>query len=126
MFCCNGILFNHESPRRGEIFVTRKITMAVANIKLGKQVRPAPEPMAAVSPQVSRTSPSDLAASVRTMRGTRILQPLKCAWDETAIRTASAWASVQTQAWYQSSLECQHEPSTSMPEQSPHDALAND
>ena len=38
MFCCNGILFNHESPRRGEIFVTRKITMAVANIKLGKQV----------------------------------------------------------------------------------------
>jgi len=37
MFCCNGILFNHESPRRGEIFVTRKITMAVANIKLGKQ-----------------------------------------------------------------------------------------
>ena len=39
MFCCNGILFNHESPRRGEIFVTRKITMAVANIKLRKQVR---------------------------------------------------------------------------------------
>lgn len=39
MFCCNGILFNHESPRRGEIFVTRKITMAVGNIKLGKQVR---------------------------------------------------------------------------------------
>ena len=38
MFCCNGILFNHESPRRGEIFVTRKITMAAANIKLGKQV----------------------------------------------------------------------------------------
>ena len=38
MFCCNGILFNHESPRRGEIFVTRKITMAVAKIKLGEQV----------------------------------------------------------------------------------------
>ena len=35
---CSGILFNHESPRRGEIFVTRKITMAVANIKHGKQV----------------------------------------------------------------------------------------
>lgn len=33
----NGILFNHESPRRGETFVTRKITRAVANIKLGKQ-----------------------------------------------------------------------------------------
>ena len=39
MYACNGILFNHESPRRGEIFVTRKITKAVANIKLGKQVR---------------------------------------------------------------------------------------
>ena len=37
MFACNGILFNHESPRRGETFVTRKITMAVAAIKLGKQ-----------------------------------------------------------------------------------------
>ena len=37
MFACNGILFNHESPRRGETFVTRKITRAVASIKLGKQ-----------------------------------------------------------------------------------------
>lgn len=37
MYACNGILFNHESPRRGEIFVTRKITMAVARIKLGLQ-----------------------------------------------------------------------------------------
>lgn len=37
MFACNGILFNHESPRRGETFVTRKITMAVARIVLGKQ-----------------------------------------------------------------------------------------
>ncbi len=37
MFACNGILFNHESPRRGETFVTRKITMALANIKLGLQ-----------------------------------------------------------------------------------------
>jgi GDPmannose 4,6-dehydratase len=37
MFACNGILFNHESPRRGENFVTRKITMAVARIKLGMQ-----------------------------------------------------------------------------------------
>ena len=32
----NGILFNHESPRRGETFVTRKITMAIAQIKAGK------------------------------------------------------------------------------------------
>ena len=37
MFAVNGILFNHESPRRGETFVTRKITMAVANIVAGKQ-----------------------------------------------------------------------------------------
>jgi GDPmannose 4,6-dehydratase len=37
IFACNGILFNHESPRRGETFVTRKITMAAAKIKLGKQ-----------------------------------------------------------------------------------------
>jgi GDPmannose 4,6-dehydratase len=37
MFACNGILFNHESPRRGEIFVTRKITMALANIIAKKQ-----------------------------------------------------------------------------------------
>ena len=35
MFCCNGILFNHESPRRGENFVTRKITRTVAKISLG-------------------------------------------------------------------------------------------
>jgi GDPmannose 4,6-dehydratase len=37
MFACNGILFNHESPVRGETFVTRKITRAVARIKLGMQ-----------------------------------------------------------------------------------------
>ena len=37
MFACNGILFNHESPRRGETFVTRKITRAVCRIKLGLQ-----------------------------------------------------------------------------------------
>lgn len=39
LFACNGILFNHESPRRGETFVTRKITRAVAAIKEGKQER---------------------------------------------------------------------------------------
>jgi len=37
MFACNGILFNHESPRRGETFVTKKITRAVAHIVAGKQ-----------------------------------------------------------------------------------------
>jgi len=37
LFACNGILFNHESPRRGETFVTRKITRGLARIKLGKE-----------------------------------------------------------------------------------------
>ena len=37
MFACNGILFNHESPRRGKTFVTKKTTRALARIKLGKQ-----------------------------------------------------------------------------------------
>jgi GDPmannose 4,6-dehydratase len=37
MFCCNGILFNHESPRRGETFVSRKITRAATRIKEGLQ-----------------------------------------------------------------------------------------
>ena len=37
LWACNGILFNHESPRRGETFVTRKITMALANILAGRQ-----------------------------------------------------------------------------------------
>jgi GDPmannose 4,6-dehydratase len=39
MYACNGILFNHESPLRGETFVTRKITRALARIKLGLQER---------------------------------------------------------------------------------------
>jgi len=39
LFACNGILFNHESPRRGETFVTRKITRAIADIMSGKQDR---------------------------------------------------------------------------------------
>jgi GDPmannose 4,6-dehydratase len=37
MYACNGILFNHESPRRGRTFVTRKISRAVADISVGKQ-----------------------------------------------------------------------------------------
>jgi len=37
MFACNGILFNHESPRRGETFVTRKITRGIARIIAGKE-----------------------------------------------------------------------------------------
>ncbi|HEX9760758.1 MAG TPA: GDP-mannose 4,6-dehydratase [Candidatus Acidoferrales bacterium] len=37
LYACNGVLFNHESPRRGETFVTRKVTRAVARIRAGKQ-----------------------------------------------------------------------------------------
>lgn len=37
MFACNGILFNHESPIRGETFVTRKITRGIAKIQYGLQ-----------------------------------------------------------------------------------------
>jgi len=37
LFACNGILFNHESPRRGETFVTRKITRGLASIKAGRE-----------------------------------------------------------------------------------------
>ena len=37
IFACNGIMFNHESPRRGETFLTRKVTKAIANILLGRQ-----------------------------------------------------------------------------------------
>jgi len=37
LFASNGVLFNHESPRRGETFVTRKITRAIANIRAGRQ-----------------------------------------------------------------------------------------
>ena len=39
LYCCSGILFNHESERRGETFVTRKITLAAARIKQGKQAK---------------------------------------------------------------------------------------
>jgi GDPmannose 4,6-dehydratase len=39
MFCCSGILFNHESPRRGMEFVSRKVTHAAAKIKLGRQTK---------------------------------------------------------------------------------------
>jgi len=40
MFACSGILFNHESPRRGETFVTRKITKTLAEIRNGKRILP--------------------------------------------------------------------------------------
>ena len=40
LFVCNGILFNHESPRRGETFVTRKVTKAVAEFAMGRRTKP--------------------------------------------------------------------------------------
>ena len=64
MYACNGILFNHESPRRGEIFVTRKITKAVANIKIGKQVRES-------SPQSTISLAASVAPVMMTEDGTR-------------------------------------------------------
>ena len=42
LFACNGILFNHESPMRGETFVTRKITRGLARIKVGPRRLPVP------------------------------------------------------------------------------------
>jgi GDPmannose 4,6-dehydratase len=44
IYACNGILFNHESPIRGETFVTRKITRAIARIKLGLQASSSRQP----------------------------------------------------------------------------------
>ena len=70
MFICNGILFNHESPRRGETFVTRKITRAAGRIKEGLQqkvylqpgktarIRHVMEPLAAGDPEPVRPSAS--------------------------------------------------------------------
>ena len=61
MYACSGILFNHESPRRGESFVTRKITQAAVNIKLGKQVT--------LSSCVSNTKASIQCRSIRGTAG---------------------------------------------------------
>ena len=53
MYACNGILFNHESPRRGETFVTRKITRALANISQGLELPIDPGVRPAICMQVS-------------------------------------------------------------------------
>jgi GDPmannose 4,6-dehydratase len=75
IFACNGILFNHESPRRGETFVTRKVTRAVARILAGKQQHLylgnldarrdwgyAPEYVEAMWMMLQQESPCDLVA----------------------------------------------------------------
>ncbi|MEN9854276.1 MAG: GDP-mannose 4,6-dehydratase, partial [Actinomycetota bacterium] len=79
LFACNGILFNHESPRRGETFVTRKISRAAARIKLGHQdklflgnlgaVRDwgyAPEYVEAQWLMLQQNSPSDYVIATNT------------------------------------------------------------
>ena len=60
MFCCSGILFNHEGPRRGREFVTRKVTEAAARIKLGLQteLRWATSPRSAIGVTWATTSRS--------------------------------------------------------------------
>lgn len=65
MFAVNGILFNHESPRRGETFVTRKITRAVAAIKTGQQVFPPTTPPSLV---VALAFPCARASSISLAR----------------------------------------------------------
>ena len=72
MFCCNGILFNHESPRRGEIFVTRKITMAVANIKLGKQVHRGTSSQTLLSILIPCGTPDASVLSCTILEGVRV------------------------------------------------------
>jgi GDPmannose 4,6-dehydratase len=59
MFACNGILFNHESPLRGETFVTRKITRAVAKISMGLQdkIYLGPPTVAAAGPDAPAVCP---------------------------------------------------------------------
>jgi GDPmannose 4,6-dehydratase len=66
LYACNGILFNHESPLRGETFVSRKITRALARIKVGLQ------DFAAMSSQV----PSTLSSRVKRGISSVIFEPL--------------------------------------------------
>jgi GDPmannose 4,6-dehydratase len=93
IFACNGILFNHESPRRGETFVTRKITRAAARIKLGMQdklflgnldaVRDwgyAPEYVAAMWKMLQLNKPADFV--VATGQSISVRQFLEQVFDE--------------------------------------------
>ena len=59
LFACNGILLNHESPRRGKEFVTRKITRAATRIKLGlAKQQPMPPPLAKIITEVEEVGPN--------------------------------------------------------------------
>ena len=96
MFAVNGILFNHESPRRGETFVTRKITRGVARIKAGLQdhlrlgnldaVRDwgyAPEYVDAMWRMLQRDTPDDYV--VATGEGVSVRQFLECAFEHAGL-----------------------------------------
>jgi GDPmannose 4,6-dehydratase len=84
IFACNGILFNHESPRRGETFVTRKITRAIANIIAGNQKRVylgnleakrdwgfAPEYVETMQLMLQREEPDDFVIGTSTSHSVR-------------------------------------------------------
>ncbi len=96
IFACNGILFNHESPRRGETFVTRKITRAASRIKLGIQdklflgnleaVRDwgyAPEYVVAMWKMLQLDAPEDFV--VATGQSISVLQFLEQVFDEAGL-----------------------------------------
>ncbi|MEU1123909.1 GDP-mannose 4,6-dehydratase [Streptomyces sp. NPDC005899] len=96
MFAVNGILFNHESPRRGETFVTRKITRGVARIKAGLQDRLhlgnldavrdwgyAPEYVDAMWRMLQRDTPDDYV--VATGEGVSVRQFVECAFEHAGL-----------------------------------------
>jgi GDPmannose 4,6-dehydratase len=96
MFAVNGILFNHESPRRGETFVTRKVTRAVARIKAGLQSRLhmgnldavrdwgyAPEYVEAMWQMLQRDTPDDYV--VATGEATTVRQFLEVAFSHAGL-----------------------------------------
>lgn len=96
MFAVNGILFNHESPRRGETFVTRKITRGVARIKAGLQDRLhlgnldavrdwgyAPEYVDAMWRMLQRDTPDDYV--VATGEGVSVRAFLECAFEHAGL-----------------------------------------
>ena len=96
MFACCGILFNHESPRRGETFVTRKITRAAAHIKLGLQAKLylgnldarrdwgyAPEYVEAMWQMLQQDQPDDYVIGTGEMHSVR--EFLEVAFDEVGL-----------------------------------------
>lgn len=96
IFACNGILFNHESPRRGETFVTRKITRAIAEIKAGRQEDLflgnldarrdwgyAPEYVEAMWRMMQQDEPDDFV--IATGKSYSVREFLECAFDHAGL-----------------------------------------